>query len=285
MGCNVSILQYRRLSISGISERSVIPDVDSPVEVALRLAREQEALRQKILLLGAGESGKSTVIKQIKMIWKIGGGMSAKEKNEYITAIRTNSLEAVKVLIVAAKTLGMPLGAGPGTSARRTGSSLIQGSRKDDQGAEIEEEEKEEEGEEVGSTARDPIADYAREVAAAHTLTPELAHKITCLWNHHTIQAVFARRDEYWNMDNTPYYLEEVFTTHACASCPPLPLATIYSSPATSYNSDPSSPHRRHHHHHRRHHHHHHHHNHHYHRHYHHYHHHHQGGAPSRLRI
>jgi hypothetical protein len=29
---------------------------------------------------GAGESGKSTVVKQIKLIWKAGGGLSLREK-------------------------------------------------------------------------------------------------------------------------------------------------------------------------------------------------------------
>jgi len=238
MGCNVSIVQYRRLSIYGISQGTVIPDVDSPVEVALRLAREQEALCQKILLLGAGESGKSTVIKQIKMIWKIGGGVSAKEKNEYIAAIRTNSLEAVKVLIAAAKTLGMPLGVVSCTRARCD--SLVRDSSGDDQGAEMEMEEEEAVVVGEGSNADDPIASYAREVAAANTLTPDLAHKITCMWNHHTIQAVFARRDEYWNMDNTPYYLEEVCITHARVNRTSLHTrhklpATSYQLPATSY--------------------------------------------------
>ena len=49
--------------------------------------------------MGAGESGKSTVVKQIKMIWKVGGGPSDKEKQEYILAIRRNAIEAIQTLL------------------------------------------------------------------------------------------------------------------------------------------------------------------------------------------
>lgn len=62
-------------------------------------AQEEEKYQHKILLLGAGESGKSTVVKQIKMIWKVGGGPSDKERQEYILAIRRNAIEAIQTLL------------------------------------------------------------------------------------------------------------------------------------------------------------------------------------------
>jgi GTPase SAR1 family protein len=178
MGCTVSIVNYRRLSISrgsggGGGDAQVCP-IDNAavnaVELELAIAREQEQNRQKILLLGAGEAGKSTVIKQIKMIWKIGGGPTEKEKQEYICAIRANALEAIRVILDAGVTLGVSI-------------------RDEEDGT---------------------IREYADDVAPALELTPVLAAKIAHLWRHATIQAIFTRRDEYWNMDNTPYYLEEV---------------------------------------------------------------------------
>jgi len=39
----------------------------------------------------------------------------------------------------------------------------------------------------------------------------ELAPVIDALWKDPSIQGVFERRDEYWNMDATPYYLNEVY--------------------------------------------------------------------------
>jgi ABC-type uncharacterized transport system fused permease/ATPase subunit len=69
------------------------------VDQELLDAQEVEKYHHKILLLGAGESGKSTVVKQIKMIWRVGGGPSDKEKQEYILAIRRNAIEAIQTLL------------------------------------------------------------------------------------------------------------------------------------------------------------------------------------------
>jgi GTPase SAR1 family protein len=66
---------------------------------------EAEKNHFKILLLGAGESGKSTVVKQVKVIYK--GGVSQKEKEEYTTAIRRNVIETMQNMIEAMDTLGI----------------------------------------------------------------------------------------------------------------------------------------------------------------------------------
>ena len=53
----------------------------------------------------------------------------------------------------------------------------------------------------------------AKEIAALGsdaTLTEELGYKIEKLWKDDGIQAVYARRDEYWLLDATNYFLNEV---------------------------------------------------------------------------
>lgn len=69
------------------------------VDKMLRDAEEAANNNYKILLLGAGESGKSTVVKQIKMIYK--GGIPDKEKHEYAINIRRNCIECMQALIEA----------------------------------------------------------------------------------------------------------------------------------------------------------------------------------------
>eukprot|EP00286_Rhodomonas_abbreviata_P026130 CAMPEP_0181297182 /NCGR_PEP_ID=MMETSP1101-20121128/5099_1 /TAXON_ID=46948 /ORGANISM="Rhodomonas abbreviata, Strain Caron Lab Isolate" /LENGTH=351 /DNA_ID=CAMNT_0023402093 /DNA_START=60 /DNA_END=1115 /DNA_ORIENTATION=- len=58
---------------------------------------KQEDEKIKLLLLGAGESGKSTIFKQMKLIY--GDQYSEAEKKQQIPTIYSNILQAVKVLV------------------------------------------------------------------------------------------------------------------------------------------------------------------------------------------
>lgn len=145
-------------------------DALSAVDQALADAQEEEKFTHKILLLGAGECGKSTVVKQIKMIWAGKEGMSAREKLEYTLAIRRNCIEAMQTLLEASRTLCVPL---------------------QNQGLEA------------------AMHDILRLDTSA-TLTRELGEKVYSLWTDPGLQSVFARKDEFWNMDATPYYMNEV---------------------------------------------------------------------------
>jgi GTPase SAR1 family protein len=139
------------------------------IDLQLENAKEEEKYNHKILLLGAGESGKSTVVKQIKLIWKVGGGLSEREKTEYITAIRRNVIEAMQTLLEAAKKLNIPI-----ETEGLNGDEILK-------------------------------------LETSATLTIPLAHKIAALWADPGIKKAYSRRDEYWILDATPYYLDEVF--------------------------------------------------------------------------
>ena len=156
---------------SNLIGSSTIAPIKNNVDKQLEEAKELEKYNYKILLLGAGESGKSTVVKQIKMLYKVNGGPSAREISEYILAIRRNVFEAVQILLEASKTLGVDL-----------------------------------------DNAKD-LQPYFDEILTLDTNTPltvELGTKISLLWKDPGIQQIFSRRNEYWNMDALPYYLQEV---------------------------------------------------------------------------
>lgn len=61
----------------------------------------QDRPRKKIVLLGSGDSGKSTIAKQIKMLQL--GGYSAKEVQSFAPVIRQNALTAMKGFIERAE--------------------------------------------------------------------------------------------------------------------------------------------------------------------------------------
>lgn len=67
------------------------------------------SLHFKILLLGAGESGKSTVIKQLRNIYLGKFAISPDEIQSYTSVLHTNSIQAMKVLLRACNLLQIPL--------------------------------------------------------------------------------------------------------------------------------------------------------------------------------
>lgn len=60
-----------------------------------------------LVLLGAGESGKSTILKQMKLIHD--GGFTSEEKEAYKEIIFSNSVQSIHVLLEAMENLDIPL--------------------------------------------------------------------------------------------------------------------------------------------------------------------------------
>ncbi|KAJ3433872.1 guanine nucleotide-binding protein alpha-4 subunit-related [Anaeramoeba flamelloides] len=69
--------------------------------------REKKIIDIQILLLGAGESGKSTFLKQMRLIEN--GGYEEETLKQYILCIRKMCLSQIKVLIKNSEILGIPL--------------------------------------------------------------------------------------------------------------------------------------------------------------------------------
>lgn len=71
------------------------------VELTMLTQQIEGLFKFKILLLGAGESGKSTIVKQLKYIHKL--GVDAKEKAQVAQGLHQNVMECMKALIVQAR--------------------------------------------------------------------------------------------------------------------------------------------------------------------------------------
>eukprot|EP00462_Mataza_sp_D1_P015951 CAMPEP_0175150206 /NCGR_PEP_ID=MMETSP0087-20121206/17731_1 /TAXON_ID=136419 /ORGANISM="Unknown Unknown, Strain D1" /LENGTH=347 /DNA_ID=CAMNT_0016436105 /DNA_START=1 /DNA_END=1044 /DNA_ORIENTATION=+ len=77
------------------------------VEAKLKTYEAEEKAVIKILLLGAGQCGKSTVLKQMKIIHQ--GGFGQEEKMSKIQLVRSNTIDAIKILVQASLDFDIPL--------------------------------------------------------------------------------------------------------------------------------------------------------------------------------
>ncbi|KAI8974432.1 guanine nucleotide binding protein, alpha subunit [Pilobolus umbonatus] len=78
-------------------------------EINAQLKKEAMNSRKdiKLLLLGTGDSGKSTVIKQMKIIHE--GGFSSEEKKGYRQAVFTNTVESMQLILEVMEDLSLPV--------------------------------------------------------------------------------------------------------------------------------------------------------------------------------
>eukprot|EP00124_Ichthyophonus_hoferi_P004317 Ihof_evm1s461 gene=Ihof_evmTU1s461 len=69
------------------------------IDQELKVKKAQLAQEVKLLLLGAGESGKSTVLKQMKVIHS--NGFSVEDRSRYIPAIYSHVMSSIQVILLA----------------------------------------------------------------------------------------------------------------------------------------------------------------------------------------
>ncbi|XP_059112455.1 guanine nucleotide-binding protein G(t) subunit alpha-3 [Peromyscus eremicus] len=157
---------------SGISSESKESAKRSKeLEKKLQEDAERDARTVKLLLLGAGESGKSTIVKQMKIIHK--NGYSKQECMEFKAVIYSNTLQSILAIVKAMTTLGIEY-VNP-----RSGEDKQQ-----------------------LHTMANTLEDG--------DMTPQLAEVIKRLWGDPGIQACFERASEYQLNDSAAYYLNDL---------------------------------------------------------------------------
>lgn len=124
----------------------------------------------KLLLLGAGESGKSTLVKQMKIIH--GDGYTQQELKEYTMTIVDNLVQSMRIVLEAMGNLKINLG---------------------DQSNRVH--------------VKQVITHCA---SGANTLTPATAIAIKSLWNDDGVQSCIARSTEYQLNDSAAYYFQAI---------------------------------------------------------------------------
>ncbi|XP_024033380.1 guanine nucleotide-binding protein alpha-1 subunit isoform X1 [Citrus clementina] len=149
-------------------------------EIERRIEQETKAEKhiQKLLLLGAGESGKSTIFKQIKLLFQT--GFDEAELKSYISVIHANVYQTIKVLYDGSKELAQ----------NETDSmKFVVSSENKEIGEKLSE---------IGGRL-----DYPR-------LTKELAEDIETLWADPAIQETYAHGNELQLPDCANYFMENL---------------------------------------------------------------------------
>lgn len=141
------------------------------LEKQLQADADKESKTVKLLLLGAGESGKSTIVKQMKILHQ--GGYTKEEQLEFRAVIFGNILQSALAIIRGMEMLGIDFGSPSGQEDAQKLQNLS-----------------------------DSIEEG--------TMPPELADVIQKLWSDSGVQAGFERAAEYQLNDSAGYYLAEL---------------------------------------------------------------------------
>uniref|UniRef100_A0A914MEY3 Guanine nucleotide-binding protein G(I) subunit alpha n=2 Tax=Meloidogyne incognita TaxID=6306 RepID=A0A914MEY3_MELIC len=146
-------------------------DRSRQIDEQLKTDHERSQREVKLLLLGAGESGKSTIVKQMKIIHET--GYSDDERIAYRPVVYSNTIQS---LVAIVKAMG------------RLGIEFANPSRKAD----------------VESFY------HLAETSEDGGLPPDLAAVMKRLWEDASVQECFARSREYQLNDSASYYLNSL---------------------------------------------------------------------------
>lgn len=125
----------------------------------------------KLLLLGAGESGKSTIAKQMRLIYL--NGYNEEDRSGYKSIIHNNIISSIKALVEAAHTMGLKY---------------------------------KPENEE----AAEGVMQLAENSSSGFSLTKEMAETVKKLWADPATKTAYERQSEFQLNDSAAYYFAEI---------------------------------------------------------------------------
>ncbi|ODN72747.1 guanine nucleotide-binding protein subunit alpha [Cryptococcus amylolentus CBS 6039] len=147
---------------------------DRSNQIDRQLEDDQRKFRKecKILLLGSGESGKSTIVKQMKIIHQ--NGYSKDELLTFRGIVHKNVLDSAQALIMAMRKIGV-------------------------------------DPEDANNRAyADRILEYRIDADPSSTIPSEILFNIESLWHDPVIPAVMDRSSEFYLMDSATYFFANI---------------------------------------------------------------------------
>lgn len=159
-------IEKKRLQTLQKQNASIMKKANSIQREEMRVA--------KLLLLGAGESGKSTFFKQ--MIKHYGDGYSKDDREQALFAVNQNIIESTQALIDASKEFG----------GREGGVNL------DDS--------------DLSVAVREVLERYQKHFV----IDEEFASHLRCIWNDPVIQQTYSNRAKFQLYDSTAFFFENL---------------------------------------------------------------------------
>ncbi|CDZ98214.1 g-protein alpha subunit [Phaffia rhodozyma] len=153
------------------TEDSAAKARNEAIENQIKKDRQNLQNEIKMLLLGAGESGKSTVLKQMKLIHQ--GSYKSEEREAYKEIVFSNTCQSMKVLVEALTSMHIPLG---NPANQRHCQTIIS----------------------------------APHQIEGDTMPGQISEAVRCLWADAGIRAVFRRKNEIQLNDSAQYYFDHI---------------------------------------------------------------------------
>ncbi|XP_056090722.1 guanine nucleotide-binding protein G(olf) subunit alpha isoform X2 [Rhinichthys klamathensis goyatoka] len=147
-------------------------EANKKIEKQLQKERQAYKATHRLLLLGAGESGKSTIVKQMRILHV--NGFNAEEKQQKILDIRKNVKDAIVTIISAMSTLTPPVS--------------------------------------IANPSNQPRAEYIKSIAPLSDFdyTEEFFEHAKHLWDDEGVKACFERSNEFQLIDCAKYFLDRI---------------------------------------------------------------------------
>ncbi|XP_051539020.1 guanine nucleotide-binding protein G(olf) subunit alpha-like [Myxocyprinus asiaticus] len=147
-------------------------EANKKIEKQLQKERQAYKATHRLLLLGAGESGKSTIVKQMRILHV--NGFNAEEKKQKILDIRKNVKDAIVTIVSAMSTLTPPVS--------------------------------------LANPENLPRAEYIKSIAPLSDFdyTEEFFEHSKHLWDDEGVKACFERSNEYQLIDCAQYFLDRI---------------------------------------------------------------------------
>ncbi|SAL99838.1 hypothetical protein [Absidia glauca] len=162
------------------------------IDQALRSEKNKAQHEAKLLLLGAGESGKSTLLKQIRILYT--GGFTSEERQAFREIVVKNLLHSMVTLVEAVELLNL------GGQFDSTVDVDLSANNSDNGGALN------------CATMLFKLQQHANGIGQGNILLlpMDLVEDIDRLWHHPIIQHVYQRRNEYQLNDSAAYYFDAI---------------------------------------------------------------------------